>query len=307
MRRYAAHTLALRASSCLWLVAVSAFSGTILVRQPHTVKMRDSLLFQRRSYRTPAAIATTTATTTAATTANATAVPTLRRQRSRWPAISASVLTAFSVCTRQAIAQSLILSRPKHPVRTALKVVAIVYVILVSLQQIRVKRRQALDATSEWGRYAAHPGARGRAVVALCLCILPYWLVGLVCRQQQHREARTRLLKQSGSLFADGLLQLGPLYIKLGQIVSCREKLLPHEWKEALERLQDRVPARSGQAALHLAHASVGSKQEFDRLFSNFTTTPLAAASLGQVHKAVLRETNDTVAVKLQRPYLREI
>jgi predicted unusual protein kinase regulating ubiquinone biosynthesis (AarF/ABC1/UbiB family) len=137
---------------------------------------------------------------------------------------------------------------------------------------------------------------------------LPYWLVGLVLQQQQQQEARrTRLLKQSGSLFADGLLQLGPLYIKLGQIVSCREKLLPTEWKEALERLQDRVPSRSGQAALDLAYASVGSKQKFDRLFSNFTTTPLAAASLGQVHRAVLHGTNDAVAVKLQRPYLREI
>jgi predicted unusual protein kinase regulating ubiquinone biosynthesis (AarF/ABC1/UbiB family) len=84
--------------------------------------------------------------------------------------------------------------------------------------------------------------------------------------------------------------------------------LVPDEWREALEKLQDRVPSKSGQAALELAYSSIdGSKETFDEMFSNFTTTPLAAASLGQVHKAVLRATNDTVAVKIQRPYLREI
>jgi predicted unusual protein kinase regulating ubiquinone biosynthesis (AarF/ABC1/UbiB family) len=83
--------------------------------------------------------------------------------------------------------------------------------------------------------------------------------------------------------------------------------LLPQEWKVALERLQDKVPARSGQDALDLAYTSIGSPEKFDALFSNFTTTPLAAASLGQVHKAVLRSNNETVAVKIQRPYLREI
>jgi predicted unusual protein kinase regulating ubiquinone biosynthesis (AarF/ABC1/UbiB family) len=131
--------------------------------------------------------------------------------------------------------------------------------------------------------------------------------VGLLYRQQEEARAARLLQKQSGRLFANGLLQLGPLYIKLGQIISCREKLLPNEWKEALEKLQDRVPSRSGQAALDLAYSSIGSKEQFDRLFSDFTTTPLAAASLGQVHKAVLRETNDIVAVKVQRPFLREI
>ena len=215
-------------------------------------------------------------------------------------------MAAFSLMTQQVLATTLhpSLSKPKHVVRTAIKLAVLSIAIVGLTQQVRVKRRQALDATSEWGRYAAHPGARGRAVMSLCLQILPFWLVGLVVRT---RAARQHLRTRSGQLFANGLLQLGPLYIKLGQIVSCREKLLPDEWKVALERLQDRVPARSGQDALDLAYASIGSKEEFDRVFSDFTTTPLAAASLGQVHKAVLRENNDTVAVKIQRPYLREI
>lgn len=103
----------------------------------------------------------------------------------------------------------------------------------------------------------------------------------------------------------------------MGQILSCRENLFPPEWIKAMERLQDRVPARRGKDAFQLAYESVGSKEEFDRLFEDFDPEPLAAASLGQVHKAKLREevrpkkandeTGGVVAVKVQRAKLRDI
>ena len=164
------------------------------------------------------------------------------------------------------------LSKPKHLIRLVVKWIALWLTITSLIRQVQVKRRQRLDATSEWGRYAAHPGARGRAVLSLVLQILPFWFVGLLWRTQ---TARHTLRQRSGTVFSTGLLQLGPLYIKLGQIVSCRNDLLPDEWKQELERLQDKVPARSGQDALDLAYASIGSQQEFDATFSNFTTTPL--------------------------------
>jgi predicted unusual protein kinase regulating ubiquinone biosynthesis (AarF/ABC1/UbiB family) len=72
--------------------------------------------------------------------------------------------------------------------------------------------------------------------------------------------------------------------------------------------LQDRVPAQTGTKAQQLAYTIwPGGQRSFDNTFRDADWTPLAAASLGQVHTAVLRTTGDVVALKLQRPYLRQI
>jgi predicted unusual protein kinase regulating ubiquinone biosynthesis (AarF/ABC1/UbiB family) len=124
-------------------------------------------------------------------------------------------------------------------------------------------------------------------------------------------KQRQSILKYSGRLLATGLIQLGALYIKLGQIISSREKLLPAEWITAMECLQDQVPAKSGREALDLAYSAwPAGADDFERTFRDFETTPVAAASLGQVHKAVINigeNEGDVVAIKLQRPFLREI
>jgi predicted unusual protein kinase regulating ubiquinone biosynthesis (AarF/ABC1/UbiB family) len=96
--------------------------------------------------------------------------------------------------------------------------------------------------------------------------------------------------------------------VKIGQIASCREDLLPREWVTELERLQDQVPARHGRDALELAYVAwPGGHVDFHRTFSEFESTPLAAASLGQVHKGRLQAKGELVAIKLQRPHLKEI
>ena len=117
-----------------------------------------------------------------------------------------------------------------------------------------------------------------------------------------------RLRRRGGESFADGLLRLGPLYVKMGQILSCRRNLFPAEWIAAMERLQDRVPAKSGGEAWDLAYgACPGGRAAFHRRFSDFDDVPLAAASLGQVHRARLRSTGASVAIKIQRSRLRDI
>ena len=186
------------------------------------------------------------------------------------------------------------------------KAILALWGVTLAVSTWQVKQRQAKIATSEWSRYARYPAARGRAIMWLAmqqaLMVLASKLFLLRPKQ------RTAIRKFAGKHFADSLLKLGPLYIKLGQIVSCRKNLLGPEWIDAMATLQDKVPANTGQEALELAYTTMeGGKQEFDKVFVEFDATPLAAASLGQVHKAKLRSNGDIVAVKVQRPNLRKI
>lgn len=212
--------------------------------------------------------------------------------------------------------------RIKHIVYIALGFMSVLNIV----ESYKAKQRQKLDATSEWGRYADKPAARGLALSILLMKLVPYVILPSILEKnsdkvkdedgkyvydsiEEYQSSKShRLRTEGGRVFADGLLRLGPLYIKIGQILSCRENLFPDEWIGAMEKLQDRVPAKSGEAAWSLAYAACpGGKSGFHTTFSDFNDVPLAAASLGQVHKAVLRETGETVAIKIQRPRLRDI
>ncbi|MDU4961846.1 MAG: AarF/ABC1/UbiB kinase family protein [Sporomusaceae bacterium] len=93
--------------------------------------------------------------------------------------------------------------------------------------------------------------------------------------------------------------QLGPTYVKFGQIASTRPDLLPPEIICELEKLQDNVPGVPFEAIAAVVESELG--QPLPQLFRRFEPEPLAAASVGQVHKAVL-QTGEEVAVKVQRP-----
>ncbi len=97
--------------------------------------------------------------------------------------------------------------------------------------------------------------------------------------------------------------ELGPTFIKFGQLLSIRGDLIPLELAEELERLQDDVPPFPGEDALELVEKEL--KQTRDDLFAEFTMKPSAAGSLAQVHRAVLRSGED-VAVKIQRPDIQK-
>lgn len=100
------------------------------------------------------------------------------------------------------------------------------------------------------------------------------------------------------------LLDLGPTFIKVGQLFSTRADIFPGEYVEELSKLQDRVPAFSYEQVESIIERELGRK--IPELFQSFEPVPLAAASLGQVHKAVLHN-GDAVVVKVQRPGLKKL
>ena len=107
---------------------------------------------------------------------------------------------------------------------------------------------------------------------------------------------------KANELAAD-LEKLGPTFVKLGQLLSTRVELLPQAYLEALARLQDKVEPFSFAEVEKIVTAELGVRMS--KAFANFEDQPMAAASLGQVHRATLRDGRP-VAVKVQRPTIRE-
>lgn len=98
------------------------------------------------------------------------------------------------------------------------------------------------------------------------------------------------------------LEELGPTYIKLGQLISTRPDLLPKEYIVELEKLQNQAPPFPfAEVEKQFARAGLDIKE----IFTSFDETPIAAASIGQVHRARLT-TGQEVAIKIQRPGIKE-
>lgn len=110
--------------------------------------------------------------------------------------------------------------------------------------------------------------------------------------------------KNRATWFVNTLIDLGATFIKIGQTLSTRADLLPLEYIEALGTLQDQVPAFSSQEAIKMIELELGKPVQF--IYKEFDFNPLAAASLGQVHKATLY-SNEEVVVKIQRPGLEAL
>ena len=123
-----------------------------------------------------------------------------------------------------------------------------------------------------------------------------FWL------RNQHKD------KPAGMRLRLALQELGPVWIKFGQMLSTRRDLLPHDIALELALLQDQVEPFEGELAQQLIEKALGIN-DISELFNDFSQTPLASASIAQVHTATLLDEHgeeQNVVIKVIRPNIKE-
>ena len=113
-----------------------------------------------------------------------------------------------------------------------------------------------------------------------------------------------RLHVKNAQRFTDVCISHGGGFLKVGQLLSSRPDILPHVWIEALSLLQDDVPPEDEDRITAILEEEIGAP--LGEAFRRFETTPIASASIGQVHRAVLNDET-AVAVKVQRPAIDSV
>ena len=127
-------------------------------------------------------------------------------------------------------------------------------------------------------------------------------LQGAALEEEERPDADSPMADKARA-FRERLVELGPAYIKLGQVLSTRPDLLPPPYIKELEHLQDSVAPMSIEEVKLCIEQELGAK--VNKLFAELEEKPLGSASLGQVHAAKLRDGREVV-IKVQRPGLRE-
>ena len=140
--------------------------------------------------------------------------------------------------------------------------------------------------------------------------MLKYWNSDLFAKtastalnEDDKDEEHAGTYDQTPEELVEDLKNMGPTYIKLGQLLSTRPDLLPDAYLQALATLQDDVPPIEYSVVQEIVEEEIG--ERISKAFSSFDEEPLASASIGQVHKATLR-SGKAVAVKIQRPGIRK-
>ena len=172
---------------------------------------------------------------------------------------------------------------------------------LVSPAQLPIapQRRYSADEIARYYRY--------RPLVVIWRILTVVWFFSRFVLSLKWDEWRNRTEQNKfkrATQLRKMLTRLGPTFIKVGQALSTRPDLVRKDFLEELIKLQDQLPSFDNAIAFSIIEAELG--QSIKELFSQITPNPVAAASLGQVYRAILH-TGEEVAVKVQRPNLLPI
>ncbi|TYG99758.1 hypothetical protein ES288_A10G221400v1 [Gossypium darwinii] len=150
-------------------------------------------------------------------------------------------------------------------------------------------------------KYGSRPVQAAKRTLEILVALGSFALQLLVDQRNGtlDRNKRKRAIELRG-IFT----RLGPTFVKLGQGLSTRPDLCPPEYLEELAELQDALPTFPDADAFSCIETELG--MPIESLFSSISPSPIAAASLGQVYKAQLKYSGQTVAVKVQRPGIEE-
>ena len=107
----------------------------------------------------------------------------------------------------------------------------------------------------------------------------------------------------SGERLREALEDLGPIFIKFGQLLSTRPDVVPYEIAKSLKSLQDDLPHFSEKDAIAIIERELGAK--INSVFEDFNPSPLAAASIAQVYSAKLKDDHKDVVIKVVRPGIK--
>ena len=121
---------------------------------------------------------------------------------------------------------------------------------------------------------------------------------------KKHQKKLNQLHKKNATRIKNTILELNGLFIKIGQLLSILSNVIPKEYGEILESLQDKTP--HSPFSITKQNIEKELNDSLENLFQEFEEIPIASASIGQVHKAKLK-TGEWVAVKIKHPYIKEL
>lgn len=156
--------------------------------------------------------------------------------------------------------------------------------------------------------YYLHPRRRIIKIIILASKIfLSYKFLGFkkpFSREESFRQKQKKLHQKNADMLFESATNLKGVLIKIGQFLSARVDFLPDEYTDVLSKLQDQIPPADFNIIKNRLIEELG--EEPSIIFKSFNEAPIAAASLGQVHEAVLKN-GDRVAVKIQYPKIEDV